>query len=109
MLESLRHVQVSGDDLVTADRMLAALTAAPLVFEDGAVQVFTSDGGTTYTERGRPSKGEWWVIGDGKFGSFWPPDYRAAYTLRWVVRDGTIIGLSFSETNGSTCFQGRYL
>lgn len=72
MLESLRHLRVGDDDLVDADHMLAALTAGTLVFADGATQVFTSDGRTTYTDDGRPSRGEWWVVGDGKFASFWP-------------------------------------
>lgn len=109
MLESLRHLRVGDDDLVDADHMLAALTAGTLVFADGATQVFTSDGRTTYTDDGRPSRGEWWVVGDGKFASFWPPDYQATYTLRWVVGNGAITGLSFTETERGTRFEGRFL
>lgn len=109
MLESLRHLRVGNDDLVDADYMLAALTAGTLVFADGATQVFTSDGRTTYTDDGRPSRGEWRVVGDGKFASFWPPDYQATYTLRWVVVNGAITGLSFTETERGTRFEGRFL
>ena len=51
-----------------------ALTAAELVFSDGATQVFEADGGTrTHRENGRPARGEWYVDDDGHFGSFWPP------------------------------------
>lgn len=38
---------VADGDPVAADRMRAALTAGPLVFEDGATQTFTADGRTT--------------------------------------------------------------
>jgi len=109
MLESLLHLRVDNDELVGVDHMLAALTAGTLAFPDGATQVFTSDGRTTYTEGGRSSAGEWWVVGEGRFGSFWPPDYRATYTLRWVVAHGSIAGVSFTATEGGTRFDGRYL
>lgn len=108
MPESLPRLPVGNGDLVQADHMPAALTAATLVFADGATQTFTADGRTTYTEGGRPSHGEWWVAGDGQFGSFWPPDYRATYELRWVVEDGAITGLTFTEGGGGTRFDGRY-
>lgn len=109
MPEALQELRVGNDDLVDADHMPAALTAGTLVFGDGATQVFTPDGHTTYTDRGRPSQGDWWVLGDGKFASFWPPDYQASYTLRWVVDDGAITGLTFTETERGTRFVGRYL
>lgn len=109
MPEPLQELRVGNDDLVHADHMLAALTAGTLVFGDGATQVFSPDGHTTYTERGRPSRGDWWVLGDGKFASFWPPDYKASYALRWVVEDGAITGLTFTETERGTRFEGRYL
>jgi hypothetical protein len=106
--ESLQHLQVANDDLVHADHMSAALTAGTLVFGGGATQVFTADGHTTFTEHGQPSQGEWWVVGDGTFGSYWPPSYRATYELRWAVENGVITGLTFTETGGGARFDGRY-
>ena len=52
-----------------------ALTAAELVFSDGATQVFEADGGTSVriektVVRPGASGG---VDDDGHFGSFWPP------------------------------------
>ena len=91
-----------------AAEMAAALTAATLVFADGATQVFTSDGRTTYTEHGRTTEGEWSVVRDGEFSSFWPPDYRATYTLRWIVEGASTVGLSFTDAGGGQRFEGRY-
>jgi len=108
MPESLEGLRVGNDDLVQADHMPAALTAGTLVFGDGATQVFTADGHTTYTDQGRPTQGDWWVLGDGEFASFWPPDYRASYALRWVVEDEAITGLTFIEKERGTRFEGRY-
>jgi hypothetical protein len=88
--------------------MPSALTAATLVFGDGTTQVFTVDGRTTYVEQGRTTTGEWSVVSDGKFASFWPPDYRATYTLRWIVEEGSPIGLSFTEDGRGQQFDGRY-
>ncbi|MEV4321615.1 hypothetical protein AB0J37_05245 [Microbispora rosea] len=109
MPEALKELRVGNDELVDADHMPAALTAGTLVFGDGATQVFTSDGRTTYTEHGRPSRGDWWVLGDGKFVSFWPPDYQATYVVRWVVEEGVITGLTFTETERGARFEGHYL
>jgi hypothetical protein len=95
-------------DLVSAADMTAALTAATLQFHDGSTQMFTTDGRTTYVERGRATAGEWSVLGDGKFSSFWPPDYRATYTLRWIVDGFTTTGLSFTEDGRGQQFDGRY-
>lgn len=108
MPEALEGLQVADDDIVRAEHMTAALTAGTLVFGDGATQVFTSDGHTTYTEGGRPSRGEWSVEGDGEFASFWPPSYRARYGLRWRVEGGAVTGLTFIETGRGTRFEGRY-
>lgn len=108
MPESLRELQVNDEDLVVADHMPTALIAGTFVFADGATQVFTPDGHTTYTERGQHSAGDWWVIGDGEFVSFWPPDYRATYVVRWIVTGGVIMGLSFTEAKRRTRFEGRY-
>ncbi|SFD00283.1 hypothetical protein SAMN04487968_1203 [Nocardioides terrae] len=100
---------MAHDEIVTAEHMRAALTAGTLVFGDGATQVFTSDGHTTYTEDRRPTRGDWWIVGDGEFASFWPPDYRASYALRWRVDGGAVTGLTFIETRRGTRFEGRYL
>jgi hypothetical protein len=96
-----------GEPVAAAD-MPAALTGGTLVFGDGATQVFTADGRTTYVEGGRPSEGEWSVIEDGRFSSFWPPSYHATYALRWIVEDGSPVGLSFTETGRGERFDGRY-
>jgi hypothetical protein len=55
-----------------------------------------------------PPRGEWYVDDDGRFGSFWPPSYRARYDLRWMVEDGAIIGLRFIELGRGSRFDGRY-
>jgi CubicO group peptidase (beta-lactamase class C family) len=48
-----------------------------------------------------------WSIQDGRFGSFWPPSYRSAYDLQWMVEDGAVVGLRFTARDG-TRFDGRY-
>jgi Alkylmercury lyase len=49
-------------------------------------------------------------VGDqvAHFGSFWPPSYRASYDLRWMVEDGAIVGLRFTELGRGSQFDGRY-
>ena len=98
----------TNGELVGAADMADALTAATLVFDDGATQTFTLDGRTTYVEQGRQSAGEWSVVADGTFSSFWPPDYRATYALRWIVEDKTPVGLSFTDRRSGQRFDGRY-
>ncbi|MBM7494396.1 hypothetical protein JOD64_005618 [Micromonospora luteifusca] len=98
---------VDGQPVDAVD-MIAALTAAQLVFQDGATQTFTADGRTTYADRGTPSTGEWSVTGDGSFASFWPPTYRATYTVRWIVEDGVRVGVSFMDTRSRVRYDGRY-
>ena len=103
----------SGGDVVDgrpvdAVDMVAALTAAPFVFQDGATRSFTADGRTTYGERGTASAGEWSVSGDGTFASFWPPTYRATYTVRWIVEDELRVGVSFTDTRSRVRYDGRY-
>lgn len=98
---------VDGQPVDAAD-MIAALTAAQFVFEDGATQSFTAEGRTTYVERGTPSDGEWSVAGGGTFASFWPPTYRATYTVRWIVEDGVRVGVSFTDTRSGVRYNGRY-
>ncbi len=101
-------LRVANGDLVLAKDMPDALTAATLRFQDGATQVFTADGETTYVEQGRSSRGEWSIIEDGAFSSFWPPSYRATYTLRWIVEEGAVTGLSFIQAETGSRFDGRY-
>jgi hypothetical protein len=79
-----------------------------VVYADGATQVFTVDGQTTYTERGGDSAEEWYVDDHGRFCSFWPPTYRACYVLRWVVEDTRIVGLRFTGLGDGVTFEGRY-
>jgi hypothetical protein len=99
--------RADGEPVSSAD-MTAALTAATLQFRDGSTQVFTPDGKTTYVEHGRPTAGQWSVVGDGKFSSFWPPDYRATYTVRWIVDGSATVGVSFTEDGHGQRFDGRY-
>ncbi|QGN35529.1 hypothetical protein GJV80_10915 [Microlunatus sp. Gsoil 973] len=88
--------------------MTAALISSQFVFPDGATQTFTADGRTTYVENGRPADGEWSVIGDGSFASFWPPTYRATYAISWIVEDGAPVGISFTDAQSGARFDGRY-
>jgi hypothetical protein len=104
----LPGVRAADDDPVAPELIPRAVTAGQLVFADGATQVFDAGGRTTYVEHGRPSRGEWYVDGDGCFGSSWPPGYRARYDLRWIVEDGGIVGLRFTELGRGTRFDGRY-
>jgi len=95
-------------ELVAAADMPGALTAATLVFVDGAAQVFTADGYTTYAEQGRATTGEWSVVSDGKVSSCWLPDHHATYTLRWIVEGSSPTGVSFTEDGRGRRFVGRY-
>ena len=106
-MADLTHVVASNGDPVLVKDMLLALTAAELLYEDGSTQTFGADGSTTFVEGGRPSLGEWSVVADGRFSSFWPPSYRAAYDIRWAVDDGRVVGLTFSGERGER-FSGRY-
>jgi hypothetical protein len=102
------NLNVAHGDPVLARDMPDALTEATLNFGGGATQTFTTDGKTTYTENGRPTHGEWSVVKDGEFSSFWPPAYRATYTVHWIVEGGAVTGLSFSNTERGDRFDGRY-
>jgi hypothetical protein len=99
---------VVDGQLVSAAEMTAALTAAEFVFDDGATQTFTPAGRTTYVENGGSSAGDWSVVGDGTFESFWPPTYRATYTVRWLIEDGARVGVSFTDTRSGARYDGRY-
>ena len=107
-VHALNDIKVSDGDMVASPLIPQALTAGELVFSDHAIQVFEADGGTTYVENGRPTRGEWYVDNDGHFGSFWPPSYRASYDLHWIVEEGTIVGLRFTELGRGSQFDGRY-
>jgi len=69
MPRPLDHLKVANGDLVLAKDMQDALTAAALVFSDGATQTFAADGKTTYVEHGRSTQGEWSIVRDGEFSS----------------------------------------
>ena len=101
------HVS-DGERIDPAD-IAAALTRAPLAYDDGATQVFTPDGRTVYTERGGRSSGKWKVDDDGRFQSFWPPAYYATYDVSWIAGpDGEAVGIRFAELDRETTFDGRY-
>jgi hypothetical protein len=107
--ESMRPDDTEDGELITAREMPDALTARTLVYADGASQTFTADGRrTTYMERGAPTEGTWEILGDGKFSSFWPPSYRANYIVRWIVRAGARVGISFTEIRNGSRFDGLY-
>jgi hypothetical protein len=108
MTEKLRGIQAEDGATVSAVDIPKAVTAGRLVYADGASQVFTIDGRTTYSERGGDSAGEWYVDDDGRFCSFWPPSYRACYALRWMVEGARIVGLRFTGLADGVTFEGRY-
>ena len=87
MDDALQGIRAEDGAAVAAADIPKAVTARRLVYTDGATQVFTADGKTTYTERGGDSPGEWYLDDQGRFCSFWPPSYRACYALRWMVDD----------------------
>jgi hypothetical protein len=98
----------ANGEFVAAADMPSALTAATLVFGDGATQVFTADGHSTYVEHGRTTIGDWSVVSDGKVSSFWPPDYGATCMLRWIVEGSWPTGISFTEDGRGQRFDGRF-
>jgi hypothetical protein len=99
---------VQDDAPVPAGEIPAAVTAHPLLYGDGATQTFSGDGTTRYVEGGRETEGTWSVDDTGHFCSFWPPSYRAAYDLRWMVEGGEPVGLRFSDLRSGSRFEGRY-
>ena len=108
-MHALKDVEVVDGEPVATSLIPRALTAGELRFDDGTTQTFDPDGQTIFVEAdGRPTEGEWYVDEDGRFCSFWPPAYRACYDLRWVVEGDAIVGLSFTEPNRGTRFDGRY-
>lgn len=81
------------------------MVAGLLRYDDGATQIFRTDGSTTYTEQGHETHGEWSVEG-GRFCSFCPPSYRARYDLRWIVENDEVTGLRFDDRGVQ--FDGRF-
>ena len=90
-------VAKDGERIDAAD-IAEALTRGPFTYTDGATQVFTRDGSTTYTEDGGHTSGKWGVDDRGQFWSFWPPTYRATYDLYWITdADGDVVGVRFTR------------
>ncbi|MEU1623089.1 hypothetical protein ABZ479_38085 [Streptomyces sp. NPDC005722] len=94
--------------IVPPDQIPTAVTAGPLAYGDGTTQTFRPDGSTSYFETGRQTEGTWSVDEGGRFCSFWPPSYQASYDLRWVVEDGAVVGLRFTDPRSGTSFDGRF-
>jgi hypothetical protein len=107
MTSFLDHIEADDGAVIDPEHIPVALTAGTLLFDDGAIQVFDSDGTTTYTEHGRPSAGTWYVEGQA-FCSFWPPSYTGCYRLTWLVEGGSITGLRFDDLKNPSQFVGRY-
>jgi hypothetical protein len=105
---NVQGIQAEDGAAVAGGDIPKAVTAGRFVYADGATQVFTTEGRTTYTERGGDSTGEWYVDDRGRFCSFWPPTYRACYALRWMVEDTRIVGLRFTGLTDGVTFEGRY-
>jgi hypothetical protein len=102
-------VDVVDGEPVATSLIPRAVTAGGLLFDDGAMQTFDVDGDTVYVEAdGRLTHGRWYVDDAGRFCSFWPPNYRACYRLRWRVERDEIVGLSFTELGRGTRSDGRY-
>jgi len=108
MLESLAGLDVRDGDPVVAQDVPAAVTAAPLQYTDGSRQWFLASGLTTFVENGHPTEGEWSVDHDGRFTSFWPPDYRATYEVTWLVSGGQVTGLRFVDSRSGDRFDGHF-
>lgn len=99
---------VKDREPVQADDIPDAVTAGEFRYDDGSTQTFEKGGATTYIEHGSTTRGEWYVDDNGRFTSFWPPSYRASYDLTWLVEDGKVVGLEFTEAGGGSTFTGRY-
>ena len=108
MAQALENLAVADGDPVRTEHIATALTAGSFTYGDGATQTFELGGGTTYVEHERRSDGEWYVDSEGRFCSFWPPSYRACYDLHWIVEDGSVVGLRFTEFERGSVFVGRY-
>ena len=100
--------QVADGDPVTPEDAREVLSDAELVYDDGAIQQFLADGSTVYVEAGRRTRGEWSVADDGSFSSYWPPSFRAAYSLTWRVKDQLVVGLTFESQRDQSVFSGAF-
>ena len=108
MVRALENLAVADGDPVSTEHIATALTAGRLDYDDGATQTFEPGGGTTYVAHEHHSEGEWYVDDDGRFCSFWPPSYRACYEVNWIVANGRVVGLRFTELDRGAVFVGRY-
>jgi hypothetical protein len=109
MVQALERLAVADADPVRTEHIATALTAGSFAYADGATQTFEPGGGTTYVEHEQRSHGEWYLDSEGRFCSFWPPSYRACYDLHWIVENGSVVGLRFTELDRGSVFVGRYL
>jgi hypothetical protein len=108
-MSTFKKSAIKDGDRIDAADIPSALTRAPLTFANGATQVFTSDGRTVYSERGKPSPGEWKVDDDGRFQSFWPPSEYTNYDVTWIADShGEAIGIRFADPEREATFEGRY-
>jgi hypothetical protein len=108
MVQAFENLAVADADPVRTEHIATALTAGSFAYADGATQTFEPGGGTTYVEHEQSSHGEWYVDSEGRFCSFWPPSYRACYDLHWIVENGSVVGLRFTELDRGSVFAGRY-
>ncbi|WP_306193160.1 MULTISPECIES: hypothetical protein [unclassified Streptomyces] len=108
MIRNLENISAEDGAPVPPEQIPAAVTAGSLVYTDRATQSFDPDGTTRYVEGGRQTEGTWSVDENGRFCSFWPPTFRASYDLRWMVDEGRIVGLRFSDLASGALFEGRY-
>jgi hypothetical protein len=102
---------VSHGDRINAADIAEAVTRAPFTYTDGATQVFTHDGRTTYVEKGSQSSGEWGVDDQWRFWSFWPPTYRATYDVSWITGadDDVVGGESRRDVRGTVHSRARLI
>ncbi|GAA0907274.1 hypothetical protein [Pseudonocardia zijingensis] len=108
MARSLEDLRVADGEPVPAEHVATAVTAGEFAYGDGSTQTFDPDGATTYVENGRTTQGEWYLDGQGRFCSFWPPSYRACYELHWLAENGRVVGLRFTEHGRGSVFDGHY-
>jgi hypothetical protein len=89
---------LAEDTALDGPAILAALTDAKLVYDDGATQVFRAGGATIY-DNGRQSSGRW-AVREDRYCSSWPPsDTWACYGVTQSPDGQTI---SFVADDGST-------
>jgi len=85
---ALMSLTAQAEEAALSGAEISALLPAVTVVGTTWRQTFSDAGGTTYTDRGRPSQGRWWVEED-RYCSSWPPsDAVACYGVR---RDGAAL------------------